>query len=174
MFSALKELLGDCGELKLILKADGDKMKVFVCPPAAAAGKGVEAALSRTLPLIATPEELDAGFVGAVASFRASRKSLAEQVEATSTILKAAEKDQAKKATRPAAKSVKGASSKPDIDVPLPANATDDDHGDDDTSSDDDADASNGAASGSATVTLPASSEPTSNEQAGFDLGALL
>jgi PRTRC genetic system protein E len=172
MFSALKELLADCGELKVILKADGDKMKVFVCPPAAGTGKGVETALSRTLPLVATPEELDAGFVGAVASFRASRKSLAEQVEATKTILQAAEKDQAKKATaRPAAKGGKGSSSKTDVDVPLPANATDNDPEFED---DDSTGASTESAPGAAAVTLPASSEPAKTEAAGFDLGSLL
>ncbi|MGT2460196.1 PRTRC system protein E (plasmid) [Cupriavidus basilensis] len=52
------------------------------------------------LVLTATAAELDAGFIEALASFTASRRSLAEQVEATAAVLAAAKSTQTQKASK--------------------------------------------------------------------------
>lgn len=161
MFVAIKDLLADCGELTLILRPCGDKMKVIVCPPSAGQGKNIELALAKPLPLVATPEELDEGFAAAVAAFRTTRKSLTEQVEATTTILGAAEKEQAKKATRSTAKAAPAAA--PKCDVPLDRSKSSDD---DEMESDE---------SGNAEVSIPASNAaPTQPATANDDLASLL
>lgn len=146
MFVELKPLLGTAGEIKLTIRADGDKMKVIVSPTSTDAK--AEIALTRPLAMCETAEELDAGFMEAIRSFTATRTSLAEQVTATTTILKAAEQEQAKKAvTRTNVKPGAGKpGAKPAVDVDVSLK----DHGDDESDS-------APSAEGSSTVTLPAS-----------------
>lgn len=96
MFVELKQLLGQSSEIVITVRADGDKMKVIVSPKVTDAK--AEIALSRPLAMCETAEVLDAGFIEAIQGFTASRASLVEQVAVTTTILKAAEQDQAKKA----------------------------------------------------------------------------
>lgn len=63
--------------------ADG-RMKVVVKPQLT---KGSTAALAQPLALVATPQELDAGFASALTQFNGNRQSLQQQVDVTSTII---------------------------------------------------------------------------------------
>ncbi|WP_414224941.1 PRTRC system protein E [Cupriavidus necator] len=65
----------------------GDAMAVVVAP---VVSKAADAALATPLALTASPAELDEGFAQAIASVSVSHRSLAEQVEATASILNAA------------------------------------------------------------------------------------
>ena len=149
MFQALKQMLATSGEIKLTIRADGDKLKVVVIPTTTDAKS--EIALARPLVMCGTAEELDLGFLDAIQGFTATRTSLAEQVVATNTILKEAEQAQAKKATTRS--TVKAATGKPgsakptvDSDVQIDDSGMDESEG----------------ADGSNTVTLPASSSSES------------
>lgn len=164
MFQELKPLLATSGEIKLTIRADGDKLKVIVIPTTTDAKS--EIALARPLVMCDTAEELDAGFLEAIRGFTATRSSLAEQVVATNTILKAAEQEQAKKATTRS--TLKTASGKPGAVKPAVASGVQMD--DSDLEGDDE-----GKASGGNTVTLPASnSSDAKPESASFtDLAGL-
>lgn len=143
MFQALKQLLATSGEIKLTVRADGDKLKVVVIPTTTDAKS--EIALARPLVMCGTAEELDLGFLDAIQGFAATRSSLAEQVEATNTILKEAAQAQAKKATtRSTVKPAPGkpGSAKPTVESDVQIDGSDDE--------------GDGADDGN-TVTLPAS-----------------
>lgn len=154
MFQALKQLLATSGEIKLTIRADGDNLKVIVIPTTTDAKS--EIALARPLVMCGTVEELDAGFLEAIQGFTATRTSLAEQVVATNTILKAAEQAQAKKATTRS--TVKPAPGKPGTAKPT----VDSDVQIDDSGIDDEGD---GATQGQNTVTLPASNASESKPE---------
>ncbi len=86
------------GAFSLLLSADeaNGLMTVVVVPKTSDNGKEVPA-LAVPLKLTATPEELDAGFVQAVASYATARTSLDEQVAATNEVLEAAKAASVKK-----------------------------------------------------------------------------
>ena len=164
MFVELKQLLATCGEIKLTIRADGDNMKVVVSPTVT--DPKAEIALSRPLGLCTTAEELDAGFMQAIRNYTAARSSLDEQVTATTTVLKAAEQEQAKKAvTRTNVKPGAGKpGAKPSVDVDVPLSDQEDGE-------------SNGGSGGqgNSTVTLPASGSaaPTTSPAAASILDEL-
>ena len=106
LFSRLYELAKGVPLTMLITaNVSAGKLTVTVLPKPE--DEGGETALRTPLSLSATPEELDAGFVGALESYTEARTSLAEQVNATTEVLKAATSAQANKgaaAIRKAAK----------------------------------------------------------------------
>lgn len=98
MFQTLENLITASGELKMtMIPAGNGVIKVAVIPSRKA---NSDAALAQPLFLTGTAAELDAGFADAVQTFSRARSSLVEQVEATTTVLAAAEKKQADKATK--------------------------------------------------------------------------
>lgn len=162
-FKSLEPLLADCNELKCTIKLHGGQIKVIVHPTAPANGKTIEPKLLAPLPLLGTADELDEGFAGVVATYRSARKSLAEQAEATESILKSAEKDQLKKASaQPASKKAL-----PPVTADASLKGNDDDEGAGDEGIDNDTE---GSVSIPATDTSP--TKPT--ESAINDLSALL
>ncbi|WP_416047423.1 PRTRC system protein E [Cupriavidus basilensis] len=97
MFQQLATLLGSCEKLVLTLAPKGEQMTVLVAPTVKG---GTEAGLSLPLVLTATPAELDAGFLDALAGYTSSRRSLSEQVEATTAVLDAAKTAQTQIASK--------------------------------------------------------------------------
>ncbi|MFP3708482.1 PRTRC system protein E [Paraburkholderia sp. SIMBA_009] len=135
MFQQLEALVRETGKVTLTLKMAGDQMSVVVVP----CGDSKEAALRHPLVLTATPAELDEGFVQALQSFEGAHRSLAEQVSATTEILKAAETSQAGKAQKALSKGSKPA-------LPAPSEQSDDDADDSGDSADVSTKAANPAA----------------------------
>ena len=86
------------GAFSLLLSGDeaNGLMTVVVVPKTTDNGKEVPA-LAVPLKLTATPEELDSGFVQALASYSTARTSLDEQVAATNEVLEAAKAASVKK-----------------------------------------------------------------------------
>jgi PRTRC genetic system protein E len=128
MFAALASILSpnQTLDLSITLAADGS-MKVIVKPQLV---KGTNLSLAIPLAVSATPQELDADFVGSLMQYAGQRTSLQQQVEVTATIMaeaKATEVTKASKAiksnAKPAAKSASNAG---------------DDHDDGDNGDDDD------------------------------------
>ncbi|MFJ1256374.1 PRTRC system protein E [Cupriavidus sp. CuC1] len=111
MFQQLATLLGSCEKLVLTLALKGEQMTVFVAPTVKG---GTEAGLSLPLVVTATPAELDAGFLDALAGYTTSRRSLSEQVEATTAVLDAAKTAQTQKASKAIANAGKS-KSKPQL-----------------------------------------------------------
>jgi PRTRC genetic system protein E len=114
MFAALASILSpnQTLDLSITLAADGS-MKVIVKPQLV---KGTNVSLAIPLALSATPQELDADFVGSLMQYADQRTSLQQQVEVTATIMaeaKATEVTKASKAiksnAKPAAKSASNA-----------------------------------------------------------------
>lgn len=98
MFQTLENLIAASGELKMtMIPAANGVIKVAVIPSRKA---NSDAALAQPLFLTGTAAELDNGFADAIQTFSRARSSLVEQVEATTTVLAAAEKKQADKATK--------------------------------------------------------------------------
>ncbi|CAN7777641.1 PRTRC system protein E [Cupriavidus necator] len=97
MFQELVALVAACDKVVLTLTMKGDAMAVVVAP---VVSKAADAALATPLALTASPAELDEGFAQAIASVSVSRRSLAEQVEATASILSAATSAQSTKAQK--------------------------------------------------------------------------
>ncbi len=119
MFAELKPLLDNCFSVTIVLAAGSDDtLSVTVIPKAK---DGQNAVLSTPLALTGTLAELDAEFAGLVTGFAAKRITLAQQLEATETILEAAKQEAAKSA-------VSGKKALPK----LSAGVTDDDGGNDD------------------------------------------
>lgn len=116
MFVALKPLLAQT-PITLHIAAEGGNFVVTAVPVVQSESNP---GLMKPLCLTATPEELDEGFLGAVASFAEVRKSLAEQVQAQNAALEAAKK---KAATKKPGATKAGAST----------SASDDDEGDEGT-----------------------------------------
>lgn len=125
------------GAFSLLLSADeaNGLMTVVVVPKTTDNGKEVPA-LAVPLKLTATPEELDAGFVQALASYATARTSLDEQVAATNEVLEAAKAASVKKGADALSKA--GAKAAPKgAHKPMTASSEPDE-------SDDDGDASGG------------------------------
>jgi len=97
MFQELVPLVAACDKVVLTLTMKGDAMAVVVAP---VVSKAADAALATPLALTAQPAELDEGFAQAIASVSVSHRSLAEQVEATASILNAATSAQSTKAQK--------------------------------------------------------------------------
>jgi PRTRC genetic system protein E len=135
----------------LTLTMKGDAMAVVVAP---VVSKAADAALATPLALTASPAELDEGFDQAIASVSVSHRSLAEQVEATASILNAATSAQSTKAQKALSK----ANSKP------AASSSDDGEGADGTNDDEEGE-------GKAEATVPQASSP---EPSGTNLADLL
>lgn len=132
MFQQLHQLAQSCSSLTLLITAGSTtEMTITIIPKSDKDND--EGALATPLQLTATPQELEEGFVGALTSYTDSRGSLAEQVEATKTILESAKKESEKKATKviakPAAKGKEVKAADPGGD--------DDDHTDDEATSSD-------------------------------------
>jgi PRTRC genetic system protein E len=85
----------------LTLTMTGDAMTVVVMP---VIKNAADAALTTPLSLTATPTELDAEFAATVTGVTDAHRSLAEQAEATKSILDAAKSTQSSKATKALAK----------------------------------------------------------------------
>ncbi len=168
MFSELKSLLGDCGELDIKIRADGELMKVFV-KIAASKDKNL---VSTALPLAisATAEELDKDFVTAISTFQQSRKSLVEQVEATALIHKDAEKESAKSANKSSAKK---SSADKKVDIPADSSSLDADIDPDEDEQTGANPAPSSKQTPDATLTLPASSAASKSTSAADDLSSL-
>lgn len=101
MFTELMPLVRASDKVVLTLTMQGDTMSVVVMPVIKDAA---DPALTRPLMLSATPAELDAEFAAAVTSVTEAHRSLAEQAEATRSILDAAKSTQSSKATKALAK----------------------------------------------------------------------
>ncbi len=140
MFQELVPLVAACDKVVLTLTMKGDAMAVVVAP---VVSKAADAALATPLALTASPAELDEGFAQAIASVSISHRSLAEQVEATASILNAATSAQSTKAQKALSK----ANSKP------AASSSDDGDGADGTNDDE-------AGEGKAEPTAPQASSP--------------
>ncbi|MBB3010113.1 PRTRC system protein E [Cupriavidus alkaliphilus] len=97
MFTELAALVRASEKVVVTLTMQGDLMSVVVVP---VIKNAADAALTTPLVLSATPAELDEGFAQALASVTAARQSLAEQAEATKSILEAAKSSQSSKATK--------------------------------------------------------------------------
>lgn len=157
MFQQLATLLGSCEKLVLTLALKGEQMTVFVAPSVKG---GAESGLSLPLVLTATPAELDAGFLDALAGYTTSRRSLSEQVEATTAVLDAAKTAQTQKASRAIA-NVGKSKSKPQL-------PNEESEGEEEEES----------ADGTTEAEAPATAAPTCDghppESKGTDLAALL
>ncbi|MHB0991691.1 MAG: PRTRC system protein E [Burkholderiales bacterium] len=120
MFAELKPLLDNCFSVTIVLAAGSDDtLSVTVIPKAK---DGQNAVLSTPLALTGTLAELDAEFAGLVTGFAAKRITLAQQLEATETILEAAKQEAAKSAVSGKKKAL----------PKLSSGVTDDDGGNDD------------------------------------------
>lgn len=98
MFAALASILGPNQTLDISITAGADGvMKVIVKPQLV---KGSNAALALPLALSATPQELDADFVGTLMQYAGERTSLQQQVDVTTTILAEAKASEVGKATK--------------------------------------------------------------------------
>ncbi|CAG2159741.1 PRTRC system protein E [Cupriavidus numazuensis] len=97
MFSELVPLVRASEKVVLTLTMQGDMMSVVVVP---VVKNPTDGALATPLALSASPAELDAGFADAVSTVTDAHRSLAEQAEATKSILDAAKSTQSAKATK--------------------------------------------------------------------------
>lgn len=103
MFVALQTLLATVASITTSMVANEDgTITVTVMPKAKK--DGGNAALNTPLSLTGTAEELDAEFATLLASYTTKRSSLAEQLETTESVLEAAKKEAATKATKAVAK----------------------------------------------------------------------
>lgn len=156
MFTALAGIIGENEEITVKITAPGKdgRMKVVVMPKTE---KGSNIALAQPLALAATPQDLDSGFVGALMEFGASRTGLKEQVAVTATIMAAAQKTEAGKATKALQKSTQ----------PGPKSApVDNDHASDEHD-DEGNDVLEGPSAAGTTVTPKPSATPAPKSQAG-------
>lgn len=97
-FNSLNGLLANVSALNITLTSASDgQITVTVLPtPKKESAK----ALATPLQLTGTPEELDAEFANLIAQTTATRKSLAEQLEAAEAVLAAAQKEASDKAAK--------------------------------------------------------------------------
>lgn len=122
MFTELAPLVRATDKVVITLSMTGDAMSVVVMP---VIKNAADAALTTPVSLTATPAELDAGFAVAITAVTDSHRSLAEQAEATKSILDAAKTTQSSKATNALAKAASPSSAAPSSD-----SDDDDDDGD--------------------------------------------
>lgn len=122
MFTAIAPMLGE--DDVMVVEISGVNkaglMKVVVKPKLAKGGNPV---LAIPLALAATPQELDAEFVGTLMEFGGQRQSLKEQVAVTMTILSAAQQAESGKAI----KGLQGKAGKPAA-LPAPQGSDDSDN----------------------------------------------
>lgn len=122
MFTELAPLVRATDKVVITLSMTGDAMSVVVMP---VIKNAADAALTTPVLLTATPAELDAEFAVAITAVTDSHRSLAEQAEATKSILDAAKTTQSSKATKALAKAASPSSSASSSD-----SEDDDDDGD--------------------------------------------
>lgn len=113
MFNQLAPLVSASEKVVLTLAMIGNTLSVVVMP---VVKKADDPALGAPLALSGTPTELDEGFADALRSYTTTRQSLAEQVEATNSILEAAKANQSSKATKALAKAATSPSDASSID----------------------------------------------------------
>lgn len=101
MFTELAPLVRATDKVVITLSMTGDAMSVVVMP---VIKNAADAALTTPVSLTATPAELDAEFAVAITAVTDAHRSLAEQAEATKSILDAAKTTQSSKATKALAK----------------------------------------------------------------------
>lgn len=160
MFQQLEAFVRETGKVTLTLKMTGDQMAVVVMP----CGDSKEAALRQPLILTATPAELDEGFAQSLQTYEGAHRSLAEQVSATTEILKAAEQSQAGKAIKALSKGSKPAPS---------ASGSNSDDGDD-SDDGDESEAGEGSAAPASSAAGTAKAEPAAAGDGKTDLFSLL
>lgn len=100
MFSALQTLTQKA-TLLIVVSAEGELLRVNVTPTSSDKDTGQ---LLHPISLLATPTELDAGFVEALYAWQAPRRSLIEQVEAAATASDESDGNAKKPATTKASK----------------------------------------------------------------------
>jgi PRTRC genetic system protein E len=168
MFTAIAGIFGENEEITVKITAPGKDglMKVIVMPKTE---KGSNIALAQPLALAATPQELDEGFVGTLMEFGASRTGLKEQVATTATIMAAAQKAEAGKATK--ALQSPGSKQAPKADA-VEDDSDNDDEGGDNTGNDI-LDGRSGTGS-STPSTPPAPAQPKATANANDDLLSLM
>lgn len=105
-FTSIQALLASCQGISLSVTpaANAGNLSVTVIPLLGKDGEKVDAALKTPLNLVGTPAELDAEFAQLIATFTEGRKSLAEQLEAATTIMEAAKKASAASTAKAAGK----------------------------------------------------------------------
>lgn len=130
LFTKLNDLAKRAGgglTLTIAQADEPDKMTVVVMPKTNSGD--ADPAMTMPLVLTATPTEFDEGFIDALTRYDAGRKSLAEQIEATDEVLKAARAAQAQKGAKAVSKAAHG---KPAAVAPAKAGGPEaDDAGDD-------------------------------------------
>jgi PRTRC genetic system protein E len=134
LFKSLNPLLAGVASLSLILTSGSNgEIHVAVIPVPKKDGNDA-AGLKEPLSITATPEELDEKFPELVAKYTGARSSLEDQLEATLSVLEAAKKDAATKASTAVKKGAAKPVAKPAVAVPgLTAAAPDGQHdGEDD------------------------------------------
>lgn len=105
MFKSMQKFLSTCTAVSIILAEGKDgTITVTVMPLPKQSGDDAKP-LSKPLHLEGTPEELDEQFVQILGNFQEARKSLIDQMEATTAILAVAKAEQAKKSTSAVKKS---------------------------------------------------------------------
>jgi len=115
MFTQLATLLNDSTIVNLTLAMNKNgTLSVTVIPKPKATGDDA-AALTTPLLLVATPEELDEGFVKILGEYVDTHQSLSQQVENTKAILEAAKTESQKKATSAISNSSKTSAAKPSV-----------------------------------------------------------
>lgn len=97
-FQSLNSLLQNVSAITVTMTpaTDGD-ITITVIPTAK---KDAEKALATPIQLTGSPEELDAEFAALISRTATTRKSLAEQLDATEAVLEAARKDASSNATK--------------------------------------------------------------------------
>jgi PRTRC genetic system protein E len=113
MFTELAPLVRATDKVVITLSMTGDAMSVVVMP---VIKNAADAALTTPVSLTATPAELDAEFAVAITAVTDAHRSLAEQAEATKSILDAAKTTQSSKATKALAKAASPSSAAPSSD----------------------------------------------------------
>lgn len=127
MFKSILPLLAGCTSLSLIIvPGDNDELTVSVIPLVDKDSK-VPPVVNTPLSLTDTAEELDAQFADLVAAHAATRTSLKEQLEASTSIMEAAKKDAAAKATGALKKAAKPVAPKPGAAPVAAGSGSDDD-----------------------------------------------
>lgn len=101
MFTELAPLVRATDKVVITLSMTGDAMSVVVMP---VIKNAADAALTTPVSLTAMPAELDAEFATTITAVTDAHRSLAEQAEATKSILDAAKTTQSSKATKALAK----------------------------------------------------------------------
>lgn len=111
LFKKLAGLLAGNTAVTLLVTGNEEAMTVTVIPKPSKTGEGMEG-LATPLALTGSAAELDAEFCDLLEKFSNQRLSLAEQLEATTTVLEAAKRASAEKAAKAVAKSAKSATTK--------------------------------------------------------------